>query len=323
MKTRSVRNRWLALAVLLLVPPPPTRAEAPPARAETPPASFTVKVTGRGRPMILIPGLSSSGETWNGTVAHLQGRYACHVLTLAGFAGERPIEPPLLAKVRDDLAAYIQREKLDKPVVVGHSLGGTLALDLAARHPTVVGPLVIVDSLPFLAGAWFQAKTASEAAPMVNGIRAMMTSQTREQYEQFVRSGAATKAMVSRPEDLETLTRWGLASDSRTVAEAMAEMLGQDLRPDLSRITSPVLLIGTWVGVKEQAQLRGVQLTRDEVARTFEQQYAALPRMRFALADSARHFVMWDAPDWFFQQLDAFLADPAAAVKDRGFAAKP
>src|ERR1035441_2564425 len=57
---------------------------------------FQVKVTGHGRPMILIPGLSSSGETWDTTVARYQDRFQCHVLTLAGFAGVPRISAPML-----------------------------------------------------------------------------------------------------------------------------------------------------------------------------------------------------------------------------------
>lgn len=65
--------------------------------AKTP--SFAVKVTGHGRPVILIPGLSSSGAVWDGTVAHLKSRFECHVLTLAGFAGEPRIPAPFLKTV--------------------------------------------------------------------------------------------------------------------------------------------------------------------------------------------------------------------------------
>jgi CheY-like chemotaxis protein len=63
-----------------------------------------VQVTGTGRPILLIPGLASSGDTWTTTVAHLSGRFICHVLTLAGFAGTPPIDGPLFPTVRRDLA---------------------------------------------------------------------------------------------------------------------------------------------------------------------------------------------------------------------------
>jgi N-formylmaleamate deformylase len=91
------------------------------------PPSFHVEITGHGKPMILIPSLASSGKTWDGTVAHYKDQYECHVLTLACFAGEPRIEAPFLETVRKDLAAYIRENKMNKPVIVGHSLGGVMA----------------------------------------------------------------------------------------------------------------------------------------------------------------------------------------------------
>ena len=82
------------------------------------PTAFTAEVTGQGRPLILIPGLASSGEVWQGTVARLCGPQAkrqCHVLTLAGFAGAAPIAGDLLAQAEQQLADYIGTQKLGQP----------------------------------------------------------------------------------------------------------------------------------------------------------------------------------------------------------------
>src|ERR1700677_1286306 len=73
-----------------------------------PPAPFKAVVTGSGPPMILIPGLASGGNVWDGTVAHFKDRYQCHVLTLAGFAGQPAMDGPFLEKVRDGIVKYIQ-----------------------------------------------------------------------------------------------------------------------------------------------------------------------------------------------------------------------
>jgi N-formylmaleamate deformylase len=281
--------------------------------------SFSVKISGHGAPMILIPGLSSSGETWKGTVAHYEGRYTCYVLTLAGFAGQPAIQAPLLSTVRDDLAIYIEKHHLKKPVIVGHSLGGNIALGLAARHPDLVGPVVIVDSLPFYANAWFQVNTLDEAKPMIEGMKKGLDDQTQDQYEQGVRSGVYTKYMASTPSDQQTLIQWGLASDPKTVHGAMLELVSEDLRPELANIKAPTLVLGTWSGLHDQLQLNGINITKEQVTQVFQRQYANLPQMHFALADKARHFIMWDDPAWFFQELDAFLANPVGATQDRGF----
>ena len=85
--------------------------------------------------MILIPGLQCSGAVWNEAVAHYSDEYQVHVLTIAGFAGEPAIPGLRLSTVRDDLIRYIRENKLDHPVIVGHSLGGFLALWIAATAP--------------------------------------------------------------------------------------------------------------------------------------------------------------------------------------------
>ncbi|MDB6151773.1 MAG: bioH [Chthoniobacteraceae bacterium] len=68
------------------------------------PAAITAQVTGSGRAMILIPGLGCGGNVWDGTVAHFKDTYQCHVITLAGFAGQPAIGEPFMEQVRDALA---------------------------------------------------------------------------------------------------------------------------------------------------------------------------------------------------------------------------
>jgi pimeloyl-ACP methyl ester carboxylesterase len=282
-------------------------------------ASFRVEVFGHGRPMILIPGYSSSGDTWKSTVAHFQDQYTCHVLTLAGFAGMPPIASPLLSTVRDDLTTYIRQNRLEKPVIIGHSLGGTLALELAARSPELVGPLVIVDALPFMAGPAFQVKNLDDAKPGLAAMHAYMLALTPEQYAENARSAASFKHMVTSSSDLELLKQWVLATDPRTAAEAMYELFSRDLRPELSNISAPTLVLGTWIGLQVQLKQYGQNVRREDFIDTFQQQYASLPHLHFVMCDTARHFIMFDDPRWFFQQLDAFLANPMAATTDRGF----
>ena len=293
------------------------RAQAP--AASTAPTSFKVQVTGQGRPMILIPGLMSSGDTWRSTVARYQDRFRCHVLTLAGFAGVPPIKDPLLATVRRELVDYIRAHRLDRPVIVGHSLGGTLALAIAAEHPELTGPIVVVDSLPFLAGAQLQAKTLEDAKAGIAAMRTYMSMQTPEQFQAYIKAGTATEFMVTKPADHDTIKQWGLGSDQRTVADAMADLMSMDVRADVAKITVPTLVLGTWAGLHEQLKKYGMVLSRADVVGTFEQQFAKLPQLHFAIAESARHFIMYDDPQWFFAELDRFLGNPEQATRTRGF----
>jgi len=267
--------------------------------AETPkPPSFHVDVTGHGKPMILIPGFASSGKTWDSTAAHYKDRYECHVLTLAGFAGEPRIEAPFLETVRKDLAAYIRTNKMNKPVIVGHSLGGFMALWLAEQEPDLVGPLVIVDSLPFLPAVMNPGATAETAKAQAEQMRKMFSGPPTEQSEKM--SEMSVKAMVTSPADFEMIMGWSRKSDRVAMGDAIYEMMTTDLRADLGKIDSPTLVLGTWLAYKEYA-------TREQVEQNFRTQYAKLKGYDFVLSDKARHFVMLDDPDGFFQAVDHFL----------------
>ncbi|MGO4882411.1 MAG: alpha/beta fold hydrolase [Bryobacteraceae bacterium] len=265
---------------------------------EAKPPSFHVAVTGKGKPMILIPGFASSGKTWDSTVAHYKDRYECHVLTLAGFAGEPRIEAPFLETVRKDLAAYIREKKMDHPVIVGHSLGGVMALWLAEKEPDLVGPLVIVDSLPFLAGIMNPNATAASVKAQAEQMRKMYGGPATEQSEKM--GEMAVKSMVTSPADFEMVMGWSHKSDRVAMGDAIYEMMTTDLRPDLDKIKSPTLVIGTWIAYKQYA-------TREQVEHNFRTQYTGLNKYDFVLEDKARHFVMLDDPEGFFQAVDKFL----------------
>lgn len=119
-----------------------------------------VRVDGEGpRDIILIPGLSSSPEVWDSTVAHLGAGWKVHRIHVQGFAGapaKANAEGDVAAPVAEEIARYIRENGLSKPVVVGHSMGGTMGMMLAARHPDLVGKLMVVDMVPFM-GAMFGA----------------------------------------------------------------------------------------------------------------------------------------------------------------------
>src|SRR5439155_16761665 len=125
---------WAAVLALVGIPNAIRADEAQ--RIAKPAAPFAVKVTGKGKPIIFIPGLACSGEVWDSAVEHYKDHNECHVLTLAGFAGQPALKDKsaYLETIRKAIVAYIKEKKLDKPVVVGHSLGGYLVFALAASE---------------------------------------------------------------------------------------------------------------------------------------------------------------------------------------------
>lgn len=261
-------------------------------------AAFKAEVTGSGPAVILIPGLASAAEVWQGTTRHLCGPRQCHALTLAGFAGQPAIGGPLLPQVVRQLSDYIAANKLGKPVIIGHSLGGLLALRFAIDHPDQVERLVIVDSLPAFGAMQAPQATPEQLRQMAAGVRQGMLAADDASYADAQRRNVAM--MVTRAEDVERIMRTGRSSDRNTVAGAMAELLETDLRDDVAKIRAPTLVLGAWAAYKDFAP-------RSAIEAVYTSQYGKLPGVRIEMAETARHFIMYDDPAWLYDRIDYFL----------------
>ena len=268
------------------------------AGAATAQPAFKVDVTGKGAPIILIPGLGSSGDVWEGTVARYCGNHQCHVLTLAGFAGVPAIDAPLLPAAEQQLSEYIAANKFDHPVVIGHSLGGFLGMKLAADHPEQVGRLIIVDTLPALGATQMPSVTRAQLKEMADGMRKHMQQQDAAAFS--AAQLQSLRGMITKQEDIDRVIGWGKRSDRATVINAMADMMADDLRQDINRITAPTLVLGSWIAYKDY----GNKPLFEEM---YKVQYQRLAGVKVELADSARHFIMYDDPAWMYDRIDHFL----------------
>lgn len=263
--------------------------------------SFKVDKIGKGKQhMILIPGLTCPGEVWTETVARYQNKYTLHVISLPGFAGTPAIETTeYLKTMRDELIAYIKDNKLKKPILVGHSLGGFLSLWISAVEPDLVGPNFIVDALPFFPAIQDPSATVESMKPMATSMRNMMKDATPEQVKQSQQYYLST--MATAPDKLEIIGKWGIESHSPTVAQAMYEMQTTDLRQELATIKVPVTVLGAWIAYKNYG------VTHESTFKNFSDQYQHVKSVNIQLTDTAKHFIMYDDPQWFFQQMDEFL----------------
>ncbi|WP_234736759.1 alpha/beta fold hydrolase [Tellurirhabdus bombi] len=260
--------------------------------------AFKVTVTGKGQPIILIPGYSCSGEVWDETVNRLKNRYECHVLTLAGFAGVPAIEKPILQTVRDQVIAYTKAKKLQKPILIGHSLGAFMSLWVGSTEPGLFSKIICVDGVPFISSMMNPNVKADSLRklPMYNA-EAVAQNFVNLPDSSFEKNQA--RAMLTQVNDTaraRQIAHWSALSDRRTLGYTIVEMSTTDLRRDLARITAPTLVLGSlYFNSKETSE------------RILGQQYQALPNKSIAVA-STKHFIMYDDPQWFYQQIDQFLS---------------
>lgn len=249
------------------------------------PVAFSARVSGRGRPVILIPGLGCPGEVWRDTVAHLGNGYETHVLTLSGFAGRPAIREPLSAAVRRDLTRYIRSRHLEDPVLVGHSMGGFIVYWMASYHPELVGPVIVVDASPALSGD-------------LEDARALRTRWKNASDQEFRgRLRAAFSSMSGVPGKMAPVIDAVTRSDRRAIGDAIYEMITTNLTDRVKDITAPVLVIAADGGLQHRIRA----------------QIATIPDHQMIVLPGTRHFVMYDDPDGFFRAIDRFLeAHPAS-----------
>jgi len=263
-----------------------------------------VRVDGDGpRDIVLIPGLSSSPEVWDSTVAHLGDGWRVHRIHVQGFAGapaKANAEGDVAAPVAEEIARYIREAGLQKPIVVGHSMGGTMGMMVAARHPDLVGKLMVVDMVPWM-GAMFgpPGATVEQVRPVADQVHAGMTASPDEAYQ--AQAAAAITGMINTESLRAGPLEDARTSDRRVSANAYRELIVTDLRPELANITVPTEVV--------YVKFNDARMTPEITDGIYQASFATLPGVELKRIDDAAHFVMFDQPDAFFAELDSFLAE--------------
>lgn len=261
---------------------------------------ISVQTQGSGTDVILIPGLASSRGIWTDLVSGLQLNHRVHLLELAGFASTPAIsrrDGKVIAPVVDAIAEYIRTQHIKAPAIVGHSLGGEIALMLGARHPDRVGRLMIVDALPFYTLMIDPAATRETAYPRAIAAREGILAQSSEQFVAFQKASIARLARTEavRP----ALVAAGLSSDRKTIADAIYEVMITDLRPVLGRIRVPIEIVYAYDA------LFGVPAS--VVDEMYRRAYITASDIHFTRIDDSFHFIMLDQPERFSSAVESFL----------------
>ncbi|MEO0527058.1 MAG: alpha/beta hydrolase [Bacteroidota bacterium] len=255
---------------------------------------FEVKVMGEGQPILLFPGFTCTGDVWKETVEEISQNYQCHVFTFAGFGGLAPIEKPWLPKIKQGVIDYVSENKLIDPIVVGHSLGGTLGLWLASEENSLFAKIIVVDALPST-GALMIPNFKSENMVYDSPYNKQMLAMEDDTFKQTATQMASFMTLTE--EKRPQLIDWILQSDRETYVYGYTDLLKLDLREDISKITSPVtILAATYPYGMEGAK------------QTYTMQYKNLKSYDIDYAEGSAHFIMYDRPEWFLNKIKEELS---------------
>src|SRR4051812_41038525 len=254
---------------------------APAAAQHFQPTRFSVEVTGRGPDVILIPGLTSGRDVWRATAAALPG-YRYHLIQVSGFAGEAARgnrAGPVIAPLADEIIRYIADRHLARPAIIGHSMGGTLAMMIAARRPDLVGRLMVVDMYPQPAGLF--GGTARSFSPLAD----IIASPGGRRLFANLMGAFSPPEVASR-------------SDPDVVGRAVHDLATLALTAELPRIRAPFTIV--YASPDPQAAAT--------IDRSFARAYAGARQARFVRIDGSGHMVMLDQPARLRAAIRDFLA---------------
>jgi pimeloyl-ACP methyl ester carboxylesterase len=280
---------------------------APAAAVDVASMTGTLKVErhgDHGRPVILIPGLQGGPWLWQQTIESLQRDHVVYAVTLVGFNGvPAPADGGNLFDRADaSLLQLIKQEHIDKPVLVGHSLGGTLALRFAGEHADLISAVVAVDGLPIFPG---MDRVSTEqrkamAAQMRQQMGAMTPDQFKAQSLQYMQHvGLVDQALAARYAPMTA------RSDIKASAQYMAEDLASDLRPGLKNATVPILEISPYYA--PDFSHPPMVMSEAQKAAYYQSLLSNAPNAKVVSISPSRHFVMLDQPAKFQQVLADFL----------------
>jgi N-formylmaleamate deformylase len=267
-----------ALAATLLGCAPASIEAAPPFT----PKRFSVVVKGSGPDVILIPGLTASRDVWNGTVAAVPC-YRYHLVQVAGFAGS-PVggnaQGNVVGPVAEEISRYIAANKLERPAIVGHSMGGTITMMLAARQPDNVGKAMVVDMLPQPAGL-----VGSSAA----GIRGLAETLRN------IGSTPGGRRLIG--------SVMGMFGGSEKVdSRSDPDVVATDLTTELPKIQAPLTVVYA-------TPARSDYVDPAEITRGYRAAYARARAARLVPIANSGHMIMYEQPRAFYAAVKSFLAN--------------
>lgn len=256
-------------------------------------AAFHIEKRGKGTPVLFLPGFATPGSVWNETISHLDGNYQALVVSYAGFNGLPAIKMPWYNTIKEELLAYISKENLTGIYVVGHSMGGNLATDLAAAMPTRIKKVVLVDAIPCMREMMMPGVAASQVQ-----YESPYNKQLLEMKEVPFR---ATIKMMAGNMTMDTakttaIMQWMMAADRQTFVYGYTDLLKLDLREVLPAIKAPVLILAASFP------------DREVIKKNYEKQYADLANKQFEMAPNSKHFIMFDEPTWLYNNINTFFS---------------
>ena len=256
--------------------------------------AIAVSKTGKGQPILFLPGFTTPGSVWDETIQNLERSYESHVVSYAGFNGLAPIDTPWYEPIRQELIDYVRKNNLSRLTLVGHSMGGNLAIEIAAALPDHVSGMILVESIPCMREVMMPGVPAS-SLKYDSKYNQQILGMHDDAFIQMATGIAHSMTTVAAKAD--SLVKWSVRADRKTYAYGYTDLLKLDLRDKLSEIKIRTLILEAGAAYPD----------KDMVHANYQRQYSNLKSAEFLMNESSKHFIMFDQPEWFYTTVNNFL----------------
>ena len=234
------------------------------------------EIHGVGRPLILLHGGLGAIEMFGPNLAALARGRRVIAVDLQGHGRTADIDRPLsVVLMADDIAALVGRLELDRPDVMGYSLGGGVALLTAIRHPEVVGKLVVV-STPFRRSAFYPEILAQQGQVGAAAAEAMKQTPMYQLYSR----------LAPRPED------WPRLLDK--IGEAMKQDF--DFSREIAGLRATTLIVAADADIFPPAHAVEMFALLGGGQRDGGWDGSGRPKSRLAILPGLTHYTIFSAP---------------------------
>lgn len=254
--------------------------------------SFNVEIIGQGKPILYLPGFTTPGSVWEETVKNLDVEGKSYLFSYAGFNGIDPIEMPWYSTIKNSIVEYIKDQNMSDIVIIGHSMGGNLAVEIAAELPDRVSKIIIVEALPCMLDVMMPGVPA-ESLSYDSPYNKQLLEMDETQFKNMAAMMASN--MTFKAEKANSIANWMIEADRKTWVYGYTDLLKLDLRSILGDVKCETLIIGASFPDVKAAEAN------------YEKQYAGLSNKTIIMASDSKHFLMFDQPEWFYKTVNAFL----------------
>ena len=241
-------------------------------------------VSGEGPALFLFHSLLSDRASFDAIAPRLSKTHRVIVPELPGFGGSKAVSGGLAATA--DRMAEAVKEAGGEAIVLGNGYGGFVALQMAIRHPDIASKLILADCGAAFSEQGREAFRTMAAVSKAKGLAAITDVAMRRLF--------APEFQAAHPDLMRDRREAFLKTDPQVLQAACAQLAELDLRPELSKVKMPVLVL---VGEHDEATPPPMS---HELA-------ALLPNARLKVLAGCAHVPQLQAPEVFLDAIADFL----------------